>query len=269
VISVRSLHIYPVKSCRGIEVSEAEVVATGFRHDREWMVIDPEGRFLSQRGHPSMARVATRLEPDRLVLETPGPSPLVVPLDRPAVDQRQVTVWKDTCEATSEGPEAAEWLSAHLVADCELVRLAPAAVRPVDPKYAAPGDRVAFADGYPFLLISSASVDELNRRLDEPVSADRFRANIVVDGCPAHAEDEWSALEIGAVAFEVAKPCARCVVITTDQHRGTLTPEPLRTLAEYRMADGKVLFGQNLVHRSEGLIRLGDSIQVIESVSTE
>jgi uncharacterized protein YcbX len=264
VITVRSLHIYPVKSCRGIEVEAAEVVATGFRHDREWMVIDPEGGFMSQRGHPSMARVTTRLESGSLVLGAPGLPPLTVPIERSVGAPRPVTVWKDTCEATSEGPEASKWFSTHLGTDCELVRLAPGAIRPVDPTYAAPEDRVAFADGFPFLLISLASVEELNQRLDDPVPADRFRANIVIDGCSAHAEDGWSDLEIGAVAFHVAKPCSRCVVITTDQRRGNRTGEPLHTLAEYRMADGKVNFGQNLVHRGGGVIRVGDRVHLIE-----
>ncbi len=119
---------------------------------------------------------------------------------------------------------------------------------------------MAFADGFPFLLISQASVDELNRRLADPVPADRFRANIVVDGCEAHAEDGWSGLTIGGIEFRVAKPCARCVVVTTDQDDGTRSAEPLRTLATYRTENNKVLFGQNLLHRGAGALSVGDEI---------
>lgn len=260
MITVRSLHIYPVKSCRGIDVDAAEVAATGLRYDRQWMVTGLDGGFLSQRSHPELTRVTTRLDGDHLIIAVPGRSTLEVPLEGPTGDPRSVTVWNDTCEATTTGPEAADWFSSLLGVPCELVRQHESGTRQVDTRHAAPGDRVGFADGFPFLLISRASVDELNRRLEKDVPADRFRANIVVDGCGAHAEDEWSAITIGEVDFRVAKPCARCVVITTDQLRGTRSAEPLRTLARYRTTNGKILFGQNLVHRGTGLVQVGDEV---------
>lgn len=262
MISIRSLHIYPVKSCRGIDVTTAEVVTTGFRYDRRWMLVDADRRFLSQRGHPVLARVRTRIENGCLLLDTPGRKTLEVSLNLRREDPRSVIVWNDTCVAISEGPEAAEWFSAVLGTPCELVRQPEDEIRQVDPRYAEEGDRVAFADGFPFLLISQASVDELNRRLAEPVSEDRFRANIVVDGCQAHDEDAWSTITMGGVDFLLAKPCARCVVIATDQDDGTRSPEPLQTLAGYRTTDGKVLFGQNLVHRGAGVVRVGDDVHV-------
>jgi uncharacterized protein YcbX len=320
MITVRSLHIYPVKSCRGIDLEAAEVTATGFRFDRRWMVVTPDGGFLSQRSHPELARVSTRLEHDRLILDATDRSSLEVVLARtshqlstadddaqhPAVlshpgvlnvlqstpprpemrkpgcaqrldalvtkpgeksgldvatgDQRSVTIWNDTCTALSAGPEAAEWFSSLIGTACELVRQPDAGIRQVDTGYADPGDRVAFADGFPFLLISQASVDELNRRLATPVPADRFRANIIIDGCGPHAEDGWSTITVGELGFRVAKPCARCVVITTDQHDGSRSTEPLRTLAGYRTINGKVLFGQNLVHQGMGTLRVGDIV---------
>ena len=260
MIRVRSLHIYPVKSCRGIDLEAAEVTAMGFRLDRQWMVVTPDGGFLSQRSHPVLARVGTRIEGDLLILEGPDLSPLEVALEETDGDQRSVTVWNDTCTALSAGPEAADWFSSLLGTACELVRQPDAGIRQVDTGYADPGDRVAFADGFPFLLISQASVDELNRRLATPVPTDRFRANIIIDGCGPHAEDGWSTITVGELGFRVAKPCARCVVITTDQHNGSRSTEPLRTLAGYRTINGKVLFGQNLVHQGMGTLRVGDIV---------
>ena len=258
--TVRSLHIYPVKSCRGISVDSAVVVPTGFRFDRQWMVVNPDGGFLSQRSNPVLARVSTRIEGDRLILDASGRSRLKIAAGEPHDDERSVTVWNDRCEAVSAGPEAAEWFSSLLGTPCELVRQPDAGVRQVDTRYADEGDRVAFADGFPFLLISRASVDELNRRLEEPVPGDRFRANIIIDGCEPHAEDRWNEITIGEVGFRIAKPCARCIVITTDQTNGSRSPEPLRTLAGYRTIDGKICFGQNLVHQGMGVLRVGDEV---------
>ncbi|MEX1310020.1 MAG: MOSC N-terminal beta barrel domain-containing protein [Candidatus Sulfomarinibacteraceae bacterium] len=264
MITVRSLHIYPVKSCRGIEVDTAEVVPTGFRHDRQWMVVDADGSFLSQRSHPVLARIGTSIEGDLLILEAPGHQPLEIARGDHPGDRRSVVVWDDACEAVSAGPRAAEWFSSLLGTPCELVRQPDEGVRRVDPVYANPGDRVAFADGFPFLLLNRASVEDLNRRLADPVPADRFRANIVVEGCEAFAEDDWTSLQIGEIRFRVVKPCARCVVISTDQQDGTRSDEPLKTLAGYRRLDGKILFGQNLVHSRSGTLTSGVEVRVVE-----
>lgn len=260
MITVRSLHIYPVKSCRGIDVDTAEVTATGLKHDRRWMVVGADGTFLSQRKHPELARVTTRIAGGCLIIGVAGRPPLEIFIAESSDDHRLVTVWSDTCEAIGESRESAEWFSSLLGFPCELVRQPETGIRQVDRNYADPGDRVAFADGFPFLLISQASVDELNRRLTDPVPADRFRANIIADGCGAHAEDDWSSFTIGEIEFRVAKPCSRCVVITTDQDHGTRSAEPLRTLATYRTENRKVLFGQNLVHRGTGVLRVGEEI---------
>jgi hypothetical protein len=269
MITVQSLRVYPVKSCRGIELEVGEIGPTGFRHDRQWMVVDADGRFLSQRSHPALARVGTRIEDDLLTIEGPGQSPLEIPLDGPPPARRRtVTVWKDTCEAATAGPEAAEWFSSLLGVASDLVRQPNDGIRQVDPRYAAAGDRVAFADGFPFLLINRASLSDLNRRLVDPVPADRFRANIVIEGCEPHAEDGWESLEIHGIGFRVAKPCARCVVITTDQQNGSRSAEPLKTLATYRLIGDKVLFGQNLVHTRTGTVRSGDEVQIVNHRGT-
>jgi uncharacterized protein YcbX len=246
-------------------VDEAVVGATGFELDRRWMVVADDGRFISQREHPRLARVRARLRVGRLVLEAPGLSPLEITLEGEASPIGRVQVWNDECPAVEEGRDAARWFSEYLGYSARLVRMAGDDARPLGSSSAQPGDRVSFADGFPFLLLSTASLVGLNRRLSLPVPMDRFRPNIVVEGCEAHAEDDWSRLRIGEVVFRVAKPCARCVIITVDQETGERGREPLRTLSNYRSFDGQVLFGQNLVHESRGVVRVGDPVEVLET----
>jgi len=261
MIRVASLHVYPVKSCRGIDLAEAEVTATGFRHDRRWMVVDADGVFISQRTHPRLARVTTRLTDDTLVLGARGMPEIELPLDEAPSHRRSVRVWRDSCEAFDEGPAPQGWFSELLCTHCFLVRMADNHGRPVDRRYAGEGS-VGFADGFPFLLVSASSVDDLNTRLARPIGVDRFRANIVIEGAPPYAEDDWSSIEISDVVFDAVKPCSRCVIVTTDQRDGSKDPEPLRTLATYRSSNAGVTFGVNLVHRESGTVRKGDSVSL-------
>ena len=248
MIRVSGLSVYPVKSCAGVVVDEARVGATGFQWDRRWMVVGEDGGFLSQRTHPRLTLVRVRLAEDRLLLSAP---------------KVRVTVWRDECVAIDEGSAATAWMSDHLGIHARLVRLADDDARPLGTPAAQPGDRVSFADAYPFLLLSQGSLDQLNRRLNLPVPMDRFRPNIVVEGCPPHAEDSWKAIRIGDVDFRVVKPCSRCVVVTTNQQTGDRGLEPLQTLATYRLQDGEVMFGQNLVHSGVGTVRVGDQVLIL------
>ncbi len=260
-VVISQLWIYPVKGCRGSSLAHARLGWAGLVGDREWMIVDADGRFLSQRTHPRLALVAPRLEDDRLVLTAPGLADLEVSPD--ALGPRPpVTVWRDTVAAVSAGIRARTWLAEWLDVPCDLVRMAQGVHRPVDPRYADPDDEVSFADGFPVLLISQGSLDELNRRLEEPLPMNRFRPNLVVSGCPPFAEDGWSALEIGEVRLRIAKPCARCIVTTVDQTTGVRGREPLVTLARFRSRDGKLLFGQNLVPERTGDLRVGDPVRV-------
>ncbi|MGE5234866.1 MAG: MOSC domain-containing protein [Acidobacteriota bacterium] len=261
-VTISGLFIYPVKGCRGVAVREAEVTDRGFALDRRWMVTDARGRFLSQRVHPRLALVEVEVVGDSLVAKAPGTEPLKVPLVGRAGGKREVDIWDDTVVAWSEGPAAAAWFGRVLSLECDLVRMPDTTRRQVDPARARPGDLVGFADAYPFLLLSEGSLGELNRRLASPVPIDRFRPNIVVAGCPPHAEDGWRTLAAGGVSFRMAKPCARCIVTTVDQSTGVRAEEPLRTLATYRQRGNEVLFGQNLVHDGRGVVRLGDSCRV-------
>ena len=217
---------------------------------------------MTQRDWPALARVVVSLRPKGLTIESEGASRLEIQTPRPTAATRQVTIWKDTCASRSAGPESAAWFSDLLGTDCELVWLPLGEERLVSRETARSSDRVGFADGFPFLLISQGSLDDLNRRLDVPVPVDRFRPNLVVDGCTPYAEDGWTTITIGDVTFTVVKPCARCIITTTDQRTGRRTPEPLRTLATYRSHGGQLLFGQNLVHRGRGVVRCGDVCRV-------
>ncbi len=262
---VTGLSIYPVKSCAGIRLERAEVTPSGFANDRQLMVVDPSGEFLSQRSEPRLALVRVSLPDGRtLRMEAPRMDRLEVDLAEDA-GRREVVVWGDRVVAASVGAGADRWVSDLLDRPCALVRMPADSVRPVDPDEAGPGYRVGFADGYPFLLLSEASLDDLNRRLETPLPMDRFRPNLVVDGCPPHAEDGWRRVRIGDVVLRVVKPCARCAVTTVDQATGERGREPLATLATYRLAGGKVMFGQNLVPETVGVIVEGDPVEVLET----
>jgi uncharacterized protein YcbX len=256
-----ALHVYPVKAAAGLAPERWEVDAFGFRHDRRWMVVDTGGRMLTQRSYPSLARVRPSVGPDTLRLETSGMPSLELPLRPHATVSTTVTVWDDRCAAVWMGELAARWFSDLLNADCSLVFMPESTVRPTNPLFAV-GNRVSFADGYPFLLISEESLAGLNRRLARPLPMNRFRPNLVIAGGAAHDEDLLGAFRIGSVAFRIVKPCDRCVVTTTDQETGIRGPEPLRTLATYRRHGKQVLFGQNVVHEGVGSLRVGDPISV-------
>jgi len=263
-ITLSGLTVYPVKSARGIALETAVVGARGVEGDRRWMVVDGARTFVSQRTHPRLALVSVAAEGERLVLTAPGASPLAVVPPPAAVAAVPVRVWDDTCDAQPAGPDAARWLSGLLGLACELVFLPDGSHRPVAPRAGAPAAEVAFADAYPFLLISEASLEDLNRRLARPVPMDRFRPNLVVQGCRPYAEDGWRTIRIGSMVFHLVKPCSRCVVTTVDQATGERGREPLATLATYRESGGKVTFGQNLVHRGPGTLRLGDEVAVLD-----
>lgn len=263
-LRVDGLYCYPVKSCGGTSLVTATVGPRGIVGDRQWMVVDETGQFVTQRELHRMALVSPRLDTGRLELTAPGMPLLTV---KPAVraDRVDVSIWSDRCAAIDEGPSAAEWLSAFLGVRCRLVRFPEDATRGVDPEYAGPDDQVGFADGFPFLLASCASLDDLNRRLARALPMNRFRPNIVVSGGDAFQEDRWKRIRIDGITFGVVKPCARCVITTVDQTTGEAAREPLRTLATFRTVAGRgVMFGQNLVHDQSGVLHVGAEVAVLE-----
>lgn len=263
-LAVSRLFVYPVKSLGGMEVAAAEAGARGFEHDRRWMLVDGDGVFLSQRELPRMSLVRASIGGERLVLGAPGMEDLDLPL-RPEPGWRalRVSVWGDEVEAVSCGAGPDGWFASFLGVDCRLVYMPEEAERPVDPEYGKAGDRASFADGFPFLVLSEASLDDLNGRLEEPLPVDRFRPNIVVVGCAPYAEDGWGRVRIGGVSLRVVKPCARCAITTVDQASGVRGKEPLRTLNRYRKVGNEVLFGQNAIPDGPGLLRVGDRVEIL------
>jgi hypothetical protein len=247
--TVAALFIYPVKGCRGIALSSARVTGRGLEHDREWMVVDADGRFVSQRTEPRLATITAAITPTSLRLTAPGAGPLALPLEQTGVTS-PVTVWRDTVPGIDQGPAAAAWLSARLAGAYRLVRFDPAARRLCNPTYAGTsGAHTAFADGYPLLVLSEASLDDLNGRLVTPLPIDRFRPNLVLSGVDPYDEDHIDQIMVGEVALKMVKPCTRCHVTTIDQQTLERGLEPLHTLAGYRhnaLLDG-VAFGMNAI----------------------
>ena len=256
------LYIYPIKSTAGLAPRGWEVDALGLRYDRRWMVVDARGRMVTQRTHPRLARVRTTIGEDLLRIETDAMPALELPLDPSPAVSLTVSIWDDACLATWTGERASHWFSDVLDLDCSLVHVPDDRARHVDPDYAPPGQRVGFADAFPFLILSEASLADLNRRLETPLPMNRFRPNLVIAGVEPFGEDRLGTFRIGGLGFAVVKPCDRCVVTTTDQETLERGPEPLRTLATYRRSNGKVLFGQNLVHDGTGRLDVGDPLLV-------
>jgi uncharacterized protein YcbX len=263
MLTVQALIIYPIKSTRGWAVSSVEVEARGLKHDRRWMLVRPDGTALTQRELPHLARIAAAPTGEGLRVSAPGLPPLDVSTPGPHAPRLTVTLWKARVAGTPAGDEAHRWFSEYLGVEARLVHMSGQTVRPVDPRYAVGAAHVSFADGYPLLLTTMASLDDLNRRLDAALPMRRFRPNVVVAGAEPYAEDRWRTIRVGAVGFHVVKPCARCVVTTTDPETGARGKEPLRTLATYRRKNGKVYFGQNLIPGGRGTIRVGDAVTVL------
>ncbi len=266
---ISALHVYPIKSCAGFEIPRAELDARGIRDDRSWIVVGDGNKMLTQRDTPALALLRPALSEGGLTLSAPGMEDLAVPRIAKG-GMRRVDVWGDPCEAIDQGDGVAAWLGAYLKTTCRLLYFRPDFVRPVDPDYAPrPGDQVGFADGFPLLLISEASLADLNARLEAPVRMNRFRPNVVVADCAPYAEDAWKRIRAGDVELDLVKPCGRCATTLVDQETGTPGKEPLRTLATYRKADRPApSFGQNTVHRSPGVLEAGGAIQILAMRST-
>lgn len=256
---------YPVKALRGAHHPSMSVVATGLQYDRHWMVADEKGEFLSQRVLPRMILVRAVVEGEQLILSAPGMERLTVPLEEKAGAEMEVAIWSDQCNARIVSPEVDQWLGCFLQKSCHLVYLPREEIRNVDTDYSRPTDQVGFADGFPFLLISTASLDDLNSRLEQPVSMERFRPNLVVSGCAPYAEDGWQRIRIGEIEFRVAKPCSRCSVPLVNPETGMIEgKEPLHTLSEHRKRGNKVFLGQNLIHDQQGWLEVGMRLEILD-----
>jgi uncharacterized protein YcbX len=261
MLRLTGLFIYPFKSAGGIAVDECAVDEMGLAWDRRWMLVDSAGRFMSQRTHPAMALLRVSLGDDALrvtVKDDPSRGPLELPLTPPdeSGGHEEIEVWFGGRYAVDCGAEPAEWFSDRIGDRCRVVR---AVEPPGSDRVDASGKvRAGFADAEPALVISNASLDDLNSRLSEPLPMNRFRPNLVLDGLPPYGEDRLDRVRIGNVAMRVIRPCPRCALTTVDQETARTGKEPLRTLASYRrMADGGVAFGMNARFENAGVLRTG------------
>ena len=279
-----SIHIYPLKAGRAVDLGESVVQPWGLAGDRRWLVVDGDGRFVSQREEPDLARLVAACPAGgthqaaggppgpagAITLSAAGYPPLTVRPPSPGGQAEMVfvAVWRSRICAAAAGKEADDWLSGFLGRTVRLVYLDDPTRREVDQDYGAPDDRVSFADGYPLLLTSASSLEELGRWLTDdghpPVPMNRFRPNVVAAGVPPWAEDSWRRIRIGSVTFRVVKPCGRCQVTTIDQTTGQRARQPLAMLGRRRRSGQQLVFGQNMIPDGAGSIRVGDPIQVLE-----
>lgn len=274
--TISSLHVYPVKGLKGIDLAEARATERGLEHDRRWMVVDPQGEFFTQRSHPKLATIWTELLADGLELSAPDAGSVLVPLVPAPAPPLRVRVWSSVCDAVPASSEADAFLSDYLGTSCRLVFMPDSTRRASDPRYAGGSERlVGFADGYAYLAANLASLDDLNSRLaargHPPLPMNRFRPNLVVSGAAPYAEDGWGEIRIGEAILRAAKPCGRCEVTTTDQSTGEVRgPEPLLTLGTYRNSDEfGVMFGLDLVTIRPGRVRVGDALEAVaETLAT-
>jgi uncharacterized protein YcbX len=260
---LQEIYLYPIKSLGGIAVQEAQVEERGFKYDRRWMLVDKKGDFVTQRQHPQLALLQVALSESQLEVFSKGDPSQRIAFDLGLFSDQelQVSIWGDQVLARVVSVEVNRWFSDFLKMDLDLVVMPESSHRKMDPRYAVQGESVSFADGMPYVMIGQASLDELNQRLEVPISMDRFRPNLVFSGGEAYAEDQFKQLQIGEVEFQVVKPCARCVLITVNQQTGEKGKEPLATLATYRTVNNKIYFGQNAVALAPGIVRVGDPIQ--------
>jgi uncharacterized protein len=265
MMQISQLFIYPVKSLSGIAKQSVEITATGFKHDRRWMLVDENNVFLTQRTHPQMALLQTaETEKGITVFHKQNPQmSITIPFKNDYNKKLMVTIWDDICTAVEVNENLNKWFSDILHINCKLVYMPDDTKRLVDKRYAANNEVTSFSDGYPILMIGQSTLDNLNKKLTDPLPMERFRPNIVFTGGHAHIEDEMAAFSIGATNFLGVKPCARCVITTINQQTAQGGKEPLKTLATYRMKNNKIYFGQNILQQLNGFVSVGDEIKII------
>lgn len=260
------INIYPVKSLGGISLNEAEVTDRGLKYDRRWMLVDINGNFITQRIIPEMALIKTEIDKTNLNFFHKNDFNIKysIPLDFKSREVKNVNIWDDNVEAIQYDGETNEWFSNLLNIKCSLVQMPESTRRLVDKNYAQQNEIVSFADGFPFLLIGEASLEDLNSRLEEKIPMNRFRPNLVFTGGKAFDEDKMKSFRLNETTFFPVKTCARCVITTIDQERGAKGKEPLSTLSFYRTQNNKVMFGQNVVHDGCGIIKVGNHLESIQ-----
>ena len=262
MLTLSEINIYPIKSLGGISLQSSEVEERGLKYDRRWVLVDDTNTFFTQRDFPEMALIKVEIERDGLHLQHKRKNieHLKVPFVFNHSKKDEVVIWDETVAAEFYNRTIDDWFSDILGIKCHLVKMHESTKRIVDKTYAK-NKTVSFADGYPFMIIGQASLDDLNSRMEVPLPMNRFRTNFVFTGGKPFEEDDWKKFKIGEVKFEAVKPCARCVITTTNQETAERAHEPLLTLSKYRKIDNKVMFGMNLICESTGQIKVGNKIK--------
>jgi uncharacterized protein YcbX len=252
--------IYPIKSLGGISLNSAKVMRKGLRYDRRWMLVDNDGKFITQRVHPKMALFRLTMDTTQMRIHHKEHSISLLLNHSISSNPLKVQIWGDIVSAFEVSHEHSQWFSEHLGIKCRLVYFPEENARPVDPLYRVSDEQVSLADAYPYLIIGQSSLDDLNSRLAQPISIKRFRPNLVFTGGEPYEEDTWGNFTIGSTQFEGIRPCSRCVLTTVNPETGEKGDEPLRTLATYRKRDNNIYFGQNLIAITPSEVHVGDTI---------
>ncbi|NND07133.1 MAG: MOSC domain-containing protein [Saprospiraceae bacterium] len=270
MLCVSDLFIYPIKSLAGISVQAGKVTERGFEYDRRWLLVDSNNSFLTLRKYPSMSLIQPSLQEDGMTISTKAKDQedLFVPF---LVDQEleeEVTIWNATCLAQVYSDKVNQWFGTVIGTPCKLVFMPDHSWRPVDTTsgFKPKGKFTSFADAYPFMMMSRASLADIDRRTKLHMSFARFRPNIVFQGGIPYQEDEMERFEINGIQFTGLEKCARCNVPNVDPETAQMDPnkETIKTLASYRLENGKVNLGMNLVHEGEGTIKVGDELKIIQ-----
>lgn len=264
MVTLSRLYVHPVKSMRGLQLSHAQVTPSGLAFDRLFMLTDPQGMFITARQYPQLVQFTPALLPDGLILTSPdGNESVSIKFSDFAEQPSPTEVWGNQFTSLIAPAEINHWLSGYLKRDIQLRWVGEDLTRRVKNQPEIP---LSFADGFPYLLLNEASMFDLKQRCPASVKLEQFRPNLVITGAEAYAEDTWQTIRVGSVIFDLVKPCSRCVLTTVSPERGRKHPsgEPLKTLQSYRTAeDGDVDFGQNMIARNSGIIRAGDSVEIL------
>lgn len=264
---VSEITIYPIKSLGGISLQEAIVEERGLQYDRRWVLADENNVFITQRQNEQMALIDVAIKEAGLQVthRLKRIAPLQISFVPQTITNEQITIWDDVVRGIRVSDEADAWFTSVLGMKCSLFYQPDDSIRLTDPKYSiTKEEHTSFSDGYPILVIGQASLDELNAKLEEPVSMKRFRPNLVFTGGEAHVEDSWRYFTVGDAKLVGVKPCARCVLTTINPETAEKGKEPLRTLTQYRNVNNKILFGQNLLVVETGKISVGDEVIMLD-----
>jgi uncharacterized protein YcbX len=264
LLKLSEIFIYPIKSLGGISLDSAIVEERGLKYDRRFLLVDENDIFMTQRDFPQLAFLKLSFsEKGFKVLNTQNNSHTFIPFESDSKEIIRVTIWDDVCNAVRVNKDLDDWFSNSINKKCSLVFMRDNEKRIVEKNYMNEEHIVSFADAYPFLIIGQSSLDDLNARLDAPLPINRFRPNFVFSGGKPYEEDNWKDFIIGDVKFKAVKPCARCVITTTDQETSQRSDEPLKTLSAYRKINNKVMFGMNVICNKTGSLSINENITLV------